>query len=63
MDNGPRSGSKTVKRERKFAGDIFAEYGNYNIKRAYRMTEEDFWRLYNLIVPYVPLSKEKKRKR
>ena len=51
-----------IKRKRNVVDNIFLgyRYGSYYMKRAYCMLEEDFWRLYNLLLPYMPPRKEKK---
>ena len=43
---------------------MFSELGPCWVKRSYRMTEEEFWKLLNLILPYYPKKQaSKKRKR
>ena len=44
--------------------DVFRELGPYWVKPSYIMTEDDFWKLFNLIHPYYPIRQTKnKRKR
>jgi hypothetical protein len=48
---GPRDRPRdTVRRT---MGSIFHEHGPYYVMRAYRMTEQSFWELYELLKPYM----------
>ena len=38
-------------RRRRSVGSLFRELGPYNTRRAYRMTEESFWKLHRMIYP------------
>ena len=51
-----------VRRKRKSVSDIFSELGPYYARRAYRMDEVQFWKLYNIIYKTYPRA-NKKRKR
>ena len=50
-----------VRRKRRCVSDIFKELGPYWVKRSYRMTEDEFWKLFNIIHPYYPKSNKSKR--
>ena len=53
-----------VTRDRRCVSDIFSDLGPYFVRRSYRMTEEEFWKLFNLIEPFYPKEKKNcKRKR
>ena len=52
-----------VSRKRRCVSDIFSELGPIYTRRSYRMTENEFWKLYSLIAPYYPKKKNRKRKR
>ena len=56
---GTRLGSPNVSRERIPVQVIFLRLGPSLFKRAYRMTEASFWRLYRIIVPHIPKKKHK----
>jgi hypothetical protein len=45
---GPRNARE---RERRSVESIFREYGPYYVRRAYRMDEESFWKLHDLLKP------------
>ena len=65
LDTGLHAGCKTVKRKRKFVGNIFAGYGNYYMKRAYHMIEEDyggFITCSSRMCPPVRINRERQRK-
>jgi hypothetical protein len=46
---GRMPGSQTYVRKRPFLPDLFKEYGPINFRRAYRMKEESFWLLLDLL--------------
>jgi DDE superfamily endonuclease len=48
---GPRD--KPRHRVRRSMSSIFLEHGPYYVRRAYRMTEESFWELHELLKPYM----------
>ena len=52
-----------VRRERRCVSDIFTELGPIYTHRSYRMTENEFWKLYSLLAPYYPKKRNCKRKR
>ena len=47
-----------VWRKRRIVSDIFSELGPYNTQRSYRMKEQHFWQLYNMIKPFSPIEKK-----
>ena len=51
--------TSTIRRRRRTIGSLFAEYGPYYARRAYRMTPQSLLQLYKLLRPYMG---EKKRK-
>jgi hypothetical protein len=48
-NRGRIPGSKTFVRNRPTIPDLFKEYGPINFRRAYRMKEESFWVLLDLL--------------
>ena len=60
---GTRLGSPNVSRERIPVQVIFHRLGPALFKRAYRMTEASFWRLYKIILPHIPKKKTQSKKR
>ena len=56
-------------RNRRTVASIFKEQGPYYVRRAYRMNEESFWKLHELLKPYMAsrrrcnLGKRKKKHR
>ena len=44
-----------IRRKRRIMSDIFSELGPYYTQRSYRMKEQSFWQLYNMIKPFSPL--------
>jgi hypothetical protein len=48
---GPRDRPRN--RVRRSMGSIFREHGPYYVRRAYRMTEQSFWELHELLKPYL----------
>ena len=47
-----------VRRKRRIMSDIFSELGSYYTQRSYRMQEQHFWQLYNMIKPFSPIGKK-----
>jgi hypothetical protein len=58
---GRLKGVRTVRRRRRYMDEVFKQYGPLQVRRAYRMTEESFWSLLDIISPY--MSGDGKRKR
>lgn len=58
-----RLGCPTIKRERPTMRYLFDLYGPSLVKRAYRMTEQSFWRLLDILEPHLPEVKKRKRGR
>ena len=52
-----------IRRKRKSVSDIFSELGPYYVRRAYRMDETQFWKLYNIIYKTYPRAKKKETRR
>ena len=50
-----------VRRKRKIMSDIFAELGPLYMQKSYRMQEQHFWMLYNMIKDFSPIEKKRKR--
>ena len=57
-----RLGTGTCRRRRRTVASLFAEYGPYYARRAYRMTPHSFLKLYKLIQPYMGHRKRKRGK-
>ena len=54
-------GARTIKRLRRRVEDIFREKGPRDVRRSYRMTEESFWVLSEIIESQMPRKKQRKR--
>ena len=66
ITNQYKNDRRFVTQKRRCVGDIFSELGPYWTKRSYRMTENEFWKLHNLIVRYYPkkpVSRKRKRRK
>jgi hypothetical protein len=50
---GSRKGCQTRKRERRSVEQIYNALGPQYFRRAYRMSYQSFWKLYNEILPYL----------
>ena len=61
MTNQYKNDRRFVSRKRRCVSDIFSELGPYWVKRSYIMTEDEFWKLFNLIHPYYPKNNKRKR--
>ena len=48
----PPTSTTYIQRKRRPVHTIFEELGPYYVRRAYRMNQEDFWRLHRLLLPY-----------
>jgi DDE superfamily endonuclease len=62
----PRRAPRDLPRDRtrRTVASIFKEQGPYYVRRAYRMDEESFWKLHELLQPYmVSLRSERGKKR
>jgi DDE superfamily endonuclease len=55
-------GSKTIRRRRANLHDIFNEYGPLFFRRAYRMKEESFWKLLDLLEPTMTRIQRRKKR-
>ncbi len=55
---GQREGhhSPHIERKRRPVSSIFRELGPTYVRRAYRMSEHDFWQLHRLIRPYLGIT-------
>jgi len=58
---GRPKGTKTIKRQRRPAEDLFSELSDHGFRRMYRMTQNSFWRLYDILLPNMPNPEEHKR--
>jgi hypothetical protein len=56
-----RTGKPHRKRKRKYVNDIFHELGPYYVRRAYRMEAASFWKLCQLLRPFVVRVSLKKK--
>lgn len=61
-NRGRPKGSKTIKRRRRPAELLFSELSDHGFRRMYRMTQNSFWRLYDILLPNLPIH-QRKRKR
>jgi hypothetical protein len=50
---GRPRGSKTIIRERRPINLIFSEYGLHNFRRFFRMNESSFWKLLDMLDPFL----------
>ena len=55
------TGTVNIRRERIPVTTIFINLGQRFVRRAYRMTEASFWKLFHLIKPHMPRKKKRKR--
>jgi hypothetical protein len=56
-----KAGRPHLKRKRKYVNDIFNELGPYYVRRAYRMEPASFWKLCQLLRPFLVKQSLKKR--
>lgn len=55
-----RLGSKNIRRQRAKMSQIFAQYGDMYVRRAYRMKEQSFWRLLDIVEPHLVKPRRKR---
>lgn len=62
-NNNPpkRLGPPNIRRTRPLMKDIFAKYSKPFLRRTYRMSEESFWRLLDIVEPHMPKAKKRGR--
>jgi len=58
---GQKSGSKNIPRQRVPVTEIFQNLGPANFRKAYRMKESTFWKLFYIIKEYLPEKEKRKR--
>lgn len=56
---GWKEGSKNIPRRRIPVEEIFAKLGQRFIRKCYRMSEESFWKLHQMLKPYIRENKER----
>jgi hypothetical protein len=56
-----KAGHNHRKQKRKFVNDIFNKLGPYYIRRAYRMEPSSFWKLCQLLRPFIVKTSLKKK--
>lgn len=58
---GHPKGTKTIKRIRRPAEDLFCELSDHGFRRMYRMSQDSFWQLYDILLPTMPNPRKRKR--
>ena len=58
---GRVTGSKNIQRTRKHAHQILRELGPRNVRKSYRMHQESFWKLHQLLFKCDEIKKKEKR--
>jgi hypothetical protein len=58
---GRPKGTKTIKRNRRPAEEMFSKLSDHGFRCMYRMTQNSFWRLYDILLPNMPNPRKRKR--
>ena len=63
MMNTSTNDRRFAARKRRCVSGVFSELGTYLTRRCYRMIEDEFWKLYNLIAPTYPKENTRNRRK
>ena len=61
IHGGRVAGSKNIKRQRVEVNTIFTRLGERFVRKAYRMSEQSFWKLYSILEPGLKENKKERK--